>query len=105
MLLLQELTEEGLPFLILFHRPGKDDETVKRYKDIANGELISEKREYFLLFSEFSMGKKKIVENSFIHPCCTATTYFFIECIRVVTLLLKKIQLYRERLILQHDAL
>lgn len=43
-LLLQELTEEGLPFLILFHRLGQDEETVKRYKDIVNNELISEKR-------------------------------------------------------------
>lgn len=30
----EELTEEGLPFLILFHKPG-DDETVKRFKDVC----------------------------------------------------------------------
>lgn len=40
----EELTEEGLPFMILFHRPGKDDETVKKFKDIVAGHLISEKR-------------------------------------------------------------
>uniref|UniRef100_A0A146KR41 Endoplasmic reticulum resident protein 44 n=1 Tax=Lygus hesperus TaxID=30085 RepID=A0A146KR41_LYGHE len=55
----EELTEEGLPFLILFHRPGKDEETVKRYKDIANGELISEKQNINFLTAD---GEK------FAHP-------------------------------------
>ncbi|KAL1140835.1 hypothetical protein AAG570_000763 [Ranatra chinensis] len=39
----EELTEEGLPFLILFHKPG-DDATVKKYKDICAQELITEKQ-------------------------------------------------------------
>ncbi|CAG9096453.1 hypothetical protein JYU34_007328 [Plutella xylostella] len=39
----EELTEEGLPFLILFHNP-KDTESVKRYKEIVKNELESEKQ-------------------------------------------------------------
>lgn len=55
----EELTEEGLPFLILFHRPGKDDDTVKRFKDIVNDELISEKHKVNFLTAD---GEK------FAHP-------------------------------------
>ncbi|XP_011150169.1 endoplasmic reticulum resident protein 44 isoform X1 [Harpegnathos saltator] len=39
----EELTEEGLPFLILFHAPD-DVESVKLYKDIVTRTLISEKQ-------------------------------------------------------------
>ncbi|XP_046469730.1 endoplasmic reticulum resident protein 44 isoform X1 [Neodiprion pinetum] len=39
----EELTEEGLPFLILFHKPD-DTESVKAYKDIISGSLINEKQ-------------------------------------------------------------
>lgn len=39
----EELTEEGLPFLILFHAPD-DIESVKLYKDIVARTLLSEKR-------------------------------------------------------------
>ncbi|XP_072757724.1 endoplasmic reticulum resident protein 44 isoform X3 [Anoplolepis gracilipes] len=39
----EELTEEGLPFLILFHAPD-DIENVKLYKDIVTRTLISEKQ-------------------------------------------------------------
>lgn len=39
----EELTEEGLPFLILFHKP-TDTESVKKYKEIIRRELESEKR-------------------------------------------------------------
>ncbi|XP_046414042.1 endoplasmic reticulum resident protein 44 isoform X1 [Neodiprion fabricii] len=39
----EELTEEGLPFLILFHKPD-DTESVKAYKDIISGSLIDEKQ-------------------------------------------------------------
>lgn len=38
----EEFTEEGLPFLILFFRPG-DDQTVKDYKSIVENELLGEK--------------------------------------------------------------
>ena len=38
----EEFTEEGLPFLILFYRPG-DTETVKDYKTLVENELLSEK--------------------------------------------------------------
>lgn len=40
----EELTEEGLPFLILFHAPD-DVKSVKMYKDIVTRTLIDEKRE------------------------------------------------------------
>ncbi|GLH01072.1 Protein disulfide-isomerase [Gryllus bimaculatus] len=39
----EELTEEGLPFLILFHRP-EDNESVKKFNDIVHKELITEKQ-------------------------------------------------------------
>lgn len=39
----EELTEEGLPFLILFYAPG-DLESIKDYKAIVQMDLISEKR-------------------------------------------------------------
>jgi endoplasmic reticulum resident protein 44 len=41
----EELTEEGLPFLILFHKPD-DNESVKKFSDIVANELISEKRKF-----------------------------------------------------------
>lgn len=40
----EELTEEGLPFLILFHKP-EDLESIKKFNDVVREELISEKRE------------------------------------------------------------
>lgn len=39
----EELTEEGLPFLILFHHPS-DTESIKKYKEIISKELVSEKQ-------------------------------------------------------------
>ncbi|XP_058810908.1 endoplasmic reticulum resident protein 44 isoform X2 [Phymastichus coffea] len=39
----EELTEEGLPFLILFHDP-KDLESVKQFKDICSTALVDEKQ-------------------------------------------------------------
>lgn len=41
----EELTEEGLPFLILFHAPD-DKENIKKYNDLVHNELISEKRKF-----------------------------------------------------------
>jgi len=38
----EELTEEGLPFLILFHHPD-DKETVEKFTQMAAGELLSER--------------------------------------------------------------
>ncbi|XP_034239557.1 endoplasmic reticulum resident protein 44 isoform X2 [Thrips palmi] len=38
----EELTEEGLPFLILFHK-ADDTESIKKYKDVINKELLEEK--------------------------------------------------------------
>lgn len=38
----EEFTEEGLPFLILFYRPG-DTETIKDYKSVVENELLTEK--------------------------------------------------------------
>lgn len=39
----EELTEEGLPFLILFHAPD-DLDIIKKYNDVVRNELLSEKR-------------------------------------------------------------
>lgn len=39
----EELTEEGLPFLILFHA-SDDTESIKNYKAIVESQLLSEKR-------------------------------------------------------------
>lgn len=41
----EELTEEGLPFLILFHAQN-DTESLKSYKTIVENQLLSEKRMY-----------------------------------------------------------
>lgn len=41
----EELTEEGLPFLILFYNPDNLD-PVKDYKAIVETQLLSEKRKY-----------------------------------------------------------
>lgn len=41
----EELTEEGLPFLILFHGPD-DTDSLKDYKMIVETQLLSEKREW-----------------------------------------------------------
>lgn len=38
----EELTEEGLPFLILFYRPN-DEESIKIYKNVIMEELMGEK--------------------------------------------------------------
>lgn len=39
----EELTEEGLPFLILFHATD-DNQSVKDYKTVIETQLLSEKR-------------------------------------------------------------
>jgi len=39
----EELTEEGLPFLILFHRPD-DNESVKQYTEAVQKHLLEDKR-------------------------------------------------------------
>ncbi|XP_045782496.1 uncharacterized protein LOC123879035 [Maniola jurtina] len=39
----EEMVEEGLPFLVLFHKP-TDTESVKKYKEIVRRELESEKQ-------------------------------------------------------------
>lgn len=54
----EELTEEGLPFLILFYKPG-DDDIVKRFKDVVSNELITEKQSITFLTAD---GQK------FAHP-------------------------------------
>lgn len=54
----EELTEEGLPFLILFHAPD-DTENIKKYHDIVKNELLSEKQSINFLTAD---GKK------FAHP-------------------------------------
>ena len=41
----EELTEEGIPFLILFHKP-EDNESVKKFNDVVRNELMSEKSKF-----------------------------------------------------------
>jgi len=54
----QELTEEGLPFLILFHHPD-DIETPERFKKVVAQELIAEKSNWFLIrFGSFRLRAK-----------------------------------------------
>lgn len=45
----EELTEEGMPFLILFHSPD-DFESIKDFKHIVETQLISEKRKFWFNF-------------------------------------------------------
>ncbi|KAL3268301.1 hypothetical protein HHI36_007419 [Cryptolaemus montrouzieri] len=54
----EELTEEGLPFLILFHSPD-DSESIKRYTEIVTTDLITEKQSINFLTAD---GKR------FAHP-------------------------------------
>jgi len=54
----EELTEEGLPFLIFFHDP-KDTESVKRFNALVANELIVKKQSINFLTAD---GKK------FAHP-------------------------------------
>ncbi|XP_055533178.1 endoplasmic reticulum resident protein 44 [Wyeomyia smithii] len=54
----EELTEEGLPFLILFHGPD-DFQSIKDYKAVIEGQLLSEKQNINFLTAD---GKR------FAHP-------------------------------------
>lgn len=56
----EELTEDGLPFLILFHHP-TDTESVKKYKEIISKELLSEKRMYIIFWLK---SLKKFSQNT-----------------------------------------
>jgi len=57
----EELTEEGLPFLILFHDP-EDNESIKQYSDVVQRELLEDKRKQFSSF-HFNF-TRKIGKNS-----------------------------------------
>ncbi len=46
----EELTEEGLPFLILFHHPD-DNESVKRFSDVVQKDLLDDKRKRIIRVS------------------------------------------------------
>ncbi|KAF2896610.1 hypothetical protein ILUMI_09566 [Ignelater luminosus] len=54
----EELTEEGLPFLILFHNPD-DKESIKKYNEVVIKELLSEKQNINFLTAD---------GNKFAHP-------------------------------------
>ncbi|XP_033219051.1 endoplasmic reticulum resident protein 44 isoform X2 [Belonocnema kinseyi] len=47
----EELTEEGLPFLILFHAPD-DLESMKQYKDVISSTLLDEKQNVNFLVAD-----------------------------------------------------
>jgi endoplasmic reticulum resident protein 44 len=55
----EELTEEGLPFLILFYNPSDGDEIKKRFKDACTRELQSERYRINFLTAD---------GNRFAHP-------------------------------------
>jgi endoplasmic reticulum resident protein 44 len=52
----EELTEEGLPFLILFHHPD-DKESVKKYIQIVHEQLQDEKRKLRLHAHAFMLSE------------------------------------------------
>jgi len=47
----EELTEEGLPFLILFHAP-EDNESIKQYSDLVQKELMEDKQNVNFLVAD-----------------------------------------------------
>lgn len=47
----EELTEEGLPFLILFHTPD-DNESIKQFNDIVQKELLGDKQNVNFLIAD-----------------------------------------------------
>jgi len=47
----EELTEEGLPFLILFHNPD-DTESIKEYNDLVKKELLGERSQITFLTAD-----------------------------------------------------
>ena len=49
----EELTEEGLPFLILFYNPD-DNNSIKKYNEIINREVLDEKRKKTFFFLKLS---------------------------------------------------
>ena len=51
MMFFQELTEEGLPFLILFHRPD-DISTPEIFRNVVASDLAAEKSKYKSLSSK-----------------------------------------------------
>lgn len=61
----EELTEEGLPFLILFYNPDSLD-VIKDFKSIVETQLITEKREFnfFFVYISYSITKKHILLTS-----------------------------------------
>ena len=60
----EELTEEGLPFLILFHAPD-DNESIKRYTDIVQRELLDDKRKKHFLIRNISFYVDNILTIKF----------------------------------------
>jgi len=47
----EELTEEGLPFLILFHAP-EDNESIKQFTDVVQKELLEDKQNVNFLIAD-----------------------------------------------------
>lgn len=62
----EELTEEGLPFLILFHHP-TDTESVKQYKEVIMRELEGEKRKFIyhnnIIYFQIDLQSRKLFCN------------------------------------------
>lgn len=58
----EELTEEGLPFLILFHAPD-DTESIRKFNEVVVKELLGEKRKYSIVFISYCKQIKCTVLN------------------------------------------
>jgi hypothetical protein len=69
----EELTEEGIPFLILFHKP-EDNENVKKFNDVVRNELMSEKSKFHTCTN---ICLRAVINISVIH---------IFSCVIVVTL-------------------
>jgi endoplasmic reticulum resident protein 44 len=51
----EELTEDGIPFLILFHKP-EDNESVKKFNDVVRNELMSERSKFHVCRNTSAVG-------------------------------------------------
>lgn len=80
----EELTEEGLPFLILFHHP-TDNHSVKRFKEIISKELEDDKRNYFSFIYTFYISYITLCTFTFLEKEFIKSYIIFTEKINFLT--------------------
>ena len=76
----EELTEEGIPFLILFHKPD-DNDSVKKFNDVVRNELMSEKSKFLTCAQTRACVMSEICfyRSSYIYLCvCVCVFWEFI---------------------------